>query len=94
MFLYADIQWISSDPALAGINAGDGVNHVTIPGSQTSRILNIGETSNVGVPGIWIFRVGEGNTLCLYVHVYTYVYNNYVYTYTSIKHVHIECMYM
>ena len=60
MFVYADIEWTSSAGALAGINAGDGVNHVTIPGSRTSSILNIEETSNVGVPGVWIFRVGGG----------------------------------
>ena len=45
---------------MAGINVGDGINHVTIPGSRTSSILNIGETSNVGEPGVWIFRVDRG----------------------------------
>ena len=59
MFLYADIEWTSGGGAVAGINAGDGINHVTIPGSRTLSILNIEETSNVGVPGVWIFRVGE-----------------------------------
>ena len=62
MFLYADIQWTGFNAgALAGIDAGDGFNHVTIPGSQTSNILNIEETSNIGVPGVWMFKVGEGN---------------------------------
>ena len=46
--------------ALAGVNAGDGVNHITLPGSLTSNILDIEETSNVGNPGVWIFGVGEG----------------------------------
>ena len=59
MFLYGDIQWGGSR-ALAGINAGDRVNHITIPGSRTSRMLDIEETSNVGVAGMWIFRVGGG----------------------------------
>ena len=58
--MYADIEWTSGAGALAGINAGDGVNHVTIPGSRTPSILNIEETSNIGVPGVWIFRVGGG----------------------------------
>ena len=74
MFLYADgeIQWTTGDnsggidgfggtEALAGINAGDGVNSVTIPGSLTPNIINITQTSNVGIPGVWIFKVGEGN---------------------------------
>ena len=53
----------SSDGAVVGINVGDGINHVTIPGSRTSSILNIEVTSNVGVPGTWIFRVDRGNIL-------------------------------
>ena len=74
MFLYADgeIQWTTADgsgginglhgtEAPAGINAGDGVNNMTIPGSLTPSIINITQTSNVGIPGVWIFKVGEGN---------------------------------
>ena len=72
MFLYADgrIQWTTGDTsngidglggteALAGINAGDGVNSITIPGSLTPDIINITQTSNVGIPGVWMFKVGE-----------------------------------
>jgi len=72
IFLYADgeIQWTTGDSggtngfggseALAGINAGDGVNSLTIPGSLTPSIINITQTSNVGIPGVWIFKVNEG----------------------------------
>ena len=73
MFLYADgrMQWTTGDlsggddgvggtEALAGINAGDGINFVTIPGSRTSNIVNIAKTSNVGIPGIWIFKPTQG----------------------------------
>ena len=71
IFLYADLQWTTGDlssgtdglggtEALAGINAGDGINHVTIPGSRTSRILNLVSTSNVGDPGVWMFKIGQG----------------------------------
>ena len=70
MFLYADIEWSSGSGAVAGINAGDGINHIIIPGSRTSSILNIEETSNVGVPGIWIFRVGEGTYVRMHVRMY------------------------
>ena len=71
MFLYADLQWTTGDnsygydgfggtEALAGFNAGDQINSYTIPGSRTSNITNITRTSNVGIPGTWIFKVGQG----------------------------------
>ena len=73
MFLYADLQWTTGDnsfgsdglggtEALAGYNAGDQINSYTIPGSLTSNITNIARTSNVGIPGTWIFKVGQGIT--------------------------------
>ena len=74
IFLYADgrIRWTTGDnsggfrglggtEALAGINAGDGVEFVTIPRSLTTRIINIDKTSNVGTPGIWMFKVNAGS---------------------------------
>ena len=59
IFLYADnlIQW--SLGAQAGFNAGDGVRSTTIPGSLTEDILNIASTSNIGVPGKYLFRVDD-----------------------------------
>ena len=65
MFLYADgrIQWTTGGKALAGINAGDGEDFITIPGSLTPGIINITKTSNVGIPGVWIFRVDHGNSM-------------------------------
>ena len=70
MYEYEKIQWTTSDSsggirglggteAVAGINAGDGVNHFTIPGSSTPDIINIDRTSNVGRPGVWMFQVGN-----------------------------------
>ena len=73
IFLYADgeIQWTTGDrsggtEALAGINAGDGKNFVTIPGSLTPKIISITQTSNVGNPGVWIFRVDHGTKYMFY----------------------------
>ena len=71
IFLYADLQWTTGDgsfgtdglggtEALAGINAGDGINSVTIPGSLSPSIINLVTTSNVGVPGVWVFKIGQG----------------------------------
>jgi len=77
MFLYAGgrIKWTTGDitgtngfggsEALAGINAGDGINFESIPGSLSPRIINIAQTSNVDIPGIWIFKVGSGIYECM-----------------------------
>ena len=66
IYLYADglIQWPQSGLALAGYNAGDGTTSYTIPGSFTTEILNISLTSNVDVPGMWIFQFNEELTPC------------------------------
>ena len=71
VFLYANLQWTTGDnsfgddglggtEALAGYNAGDQINSYTIAGSRTSRIINLTRTSNVGIPGTWMFKVGQG----------------------------------
>ena len=69
--MYADgkMQWTTGDDsgghsglsgteALAGINAGNRVDSYTISGSLTPSIINIAITTNVGIPGTWIFKVG------------------------------------
>ena len=68
IFLYPDglIQWttgsssggsngLGGNAAVAGYDAGDGDNFFNIPGSGTSEIINIAQTSNVNNPGMWIF---------------------------------------
>jgi len=65
IFLYAHerIQWGIGDyhrfRALAGISAGDRISFNTIPESQTADIINIDKTSNVGIPGVWMFQAGK-----------------------------------
>ncbi|XP_068098423.1 uncharacterized protein [Hyperolius riggenbachi] len=63
---YKDIQWPSlggndlihvGSLALAGINSGYNTGYYTIPGSLSLDIVNISSTSNVNVPGRWVFRV-------------------------------------
>ena len=69
--MYADgrIQWATGDnsggsngiygtEALAGINAGNGFDYYVISGSRTSSIINIAKTTNVGILGTYIFKVG------------------------------------
>ena len=72
VFLYADggIQWTTGDnsggaggrggtPAVVGVNAGDGIQSATVPGSKTQDIIKVATTSNVEIPGMWVFRVNE-----------------------------------
>ncbi len=61
-FLYNDIQWTIStiDIAIAGINGGDGVRSVNLrPPESTNHedLRNLTTTSNVGVDGMWMYRV-------------------------------------
>nr|XP_060640334.1 alpha-tectorin-like [Anolis sagrei ordinatus] len=70
MLNYGDIQWttgtasggnsktgLGGTPAQAGFNTGDNKNYYSIPGSRSAHILNIINTSNVGVEGRWAFQV-------------------------------------
>ncbi len=65
-FLYADIQWIRNNaeipPAQVGFNAGDGVHYYVLPGSRTEGVANVTTDSNMGVPGMWAFKV-SGTTI-------------------------------
>ena len=54
-FIYGDIQW--GEGAQIGFNAGDGTVYFTIPGALSSATLNITQRSNVGSPGLFIYKV-------------------------------------
>ena len=70
-FHYADgmIEWITGDltgsnglggrEAEIGYDAGDGVNYHSIYLSGTPGVLNIASTSNVGIGGVWAFRLDQ-----------------------------------
>ena len=92
IFLYADgeIQWTTGDasngtdglggiPAQVGFDAGDGIRHATIPGSRTDSIINITQTSNVGTPGVWIFRIDGQEVVVAGCQVVTSAENGKVY---------------
>jgi len=74
-FRYGQLQWTTGDasggsgglggtPAQAGFDAGDGINFFTLPGSRTSEVLNLANTSNVSLdtPGLWSFAIRNGET--------------------------------
>ncbi len=56
-FLYNDIQWTDLGHALAGINGGDGNRALTIRNSLSDAITNLVTTSNVRMPGVWMYKV-------------------------------------
>ena len=73
VFLYGDIQWTATNSnshdiihAIAGVNDGDGINSFTIPGSLTTKIMDIIETSNINLPGIWMLPLNCKNILLYY----------------------------
>ena len=60
-FIYGDVQWGDGANigrvANIGFNAGDGTRSFVLPGALTRQVLNIDEESNVGVRGVYIYRV-------------------------------------
>ena len=50
-------------PATVGLNAGDNVTAVNVTGSNTNDVINIEQTSNIGVEGVWAFRVNGAEIL-------------------------------
>ncbi|KAK6027718.1 Nidogen-like protein, partial [Ostertagia ostertagi] len=55
--LYKDMQW--GDGAEAAIMTNDISSSVSLPGSGTQGIEQLTQLSNVGQPGIWLFRIGK-----------------------------------
>ena len=53
-FTYTDIQW---GEATIGFDSGDGMRSFTLPGSRTVATRDIERMSNVGVAGVYAFRV-------------------------------------
>ena len=46
-------------PATVGLNAGDGTNFVNVTGTNTNDIINIASTTNMGITGMWAFKVNQ-----------------------------------
>ena len=54
-FIYDNIQ--RGDGAQIGFNAGDGLTSFTLPIALSSLTLTIDDCSNVGQPGVFVFRI-------------------------------------
>ena len=59
LFSYGNIQW--SDGANVGFNSGN--RSFMLPEALTSAIVDIETTSNVGVPGLYIYRVDQDSIM-------------------------------
>ena len=55
-FVYHAIQW-GDDGVSIGFSAGDGTRFFMVPRAQANQVLDIDEGSNVGVTGVYIYRV-------------------------------------
>ncbi|KAM6258362.1 sushi, nidogen and EGF-like domain-containing protein 1 isoform 4-T4 [Porphyrio hochstetteri] len=54
-----DFTGLGGIAAQAGFNAGDGKRYFNIPGSRTDDIADVEMTTNVGIPGRWVFRIDD-----------------------------------
>ncbi|XP_064419080.1 sushi, nidogen and EGF-like domain-containing protein 1 [Latimeria chalumnae] len=54
-----DFAGLGGIAAQAGFNAGDGRRYFNIPGSRTEDIVDVETTTNVGIPGRWVFRIDD-----------------------------------
>lgn len=74
-FRYNPLEWTTGDasggsgglggtPAQAGFDAGNGLDFFALPGSFTSAVLDLQNTSNVSAntPGLWSFAIRSGET--------------------------------
>ena len=64
LFLYEDIEAENILGTTIGFNAGDGARFFTLPESLFEvDVLNLESTSNVGIPGTYIFRVDQSEVI-------------------------------
>jgi hypothetical protein len=72
-FRYRQLKWTTGDasggsgglggtPAQAGYDAGNGTNFFALPGSFSSTVLDLANTSNVSqsTPGLWTMAIRNG----------------------------------
>ena len=67
-FVYGNIDWIDSDTNIGFKNA-NGSQFFMLPESPTEAAvekLNLVQSSNVGVPGLYLYQVDGEITLLLY----------------------------
>ena len=65
VFIYKDINW--GEGAQIGFNAGDGYISFTLPEALSYQTRIIDERSNVGEPGVFIYRI-DSKSFPLFLH--------------------------
>lgn len=70
-YLDDGINWITSSgkespyypdpPAQAGFDSGEGRRYYRLPNSGTKQVKDLATSSNINVPGAWIYRMGRTN---------------------------------
>ena len=63
VFIYKDINW--GQGAQIGFNVGDGYTAFVFPEALSDETRNINEYSNVGEPGIFIYRIDGRSSFSL-----------------------------
>uniref|UniRef100_A0AC34REN5 Uncharacterized protein n=1 Tax=Panagrolaimus sp. JU765 TaxID=591449 RepID=A0AC34REN5_9BILA len=72
IFYYNQVQWTTGDasegvnglggiPAQVGFDSGDGQNRYMLDVSCTGNVIDVADISNVGPPGVFIFRIDSAN---------------------------------
>lgn len=64
IFVYNDIQW--GELVQIGFNAGDSGLFLMLPQALTVQTLNMANLSNIGKPGIFVFRVDGKLHVCTF----------------------------
>lgn len=63
LFLYQEIQW-GRERTTVGFNSGDLTRFYNLPESLVGDlVLNLDMISNVGIPGVFAFRVDQDNII-------------------------------
>ena len=64
VFIYDNIEW--GERAQIGFNAGDGHAFFKLPGALSDETINMDEKSNVGEPGVFVYRI-DSKYIRLYI---------------------------
>ena len=77
LFLYEDIQW-SSESTVIGFNAGENTNFFSLIDAH-SEIQDLKRLSNVGIDGVYAFRVDSAPQLGIIASIACYTFKEQVY---------------
>lgn len=59
----ACISYYSGSPAFVGFQDGSKSFRFSLPGSESEQVLFLSNTSNVQVPGVWVYRIDDSASI-------------------------------